>query len=558
MSEKWKLIQSRNKWRQKAIERGKNARAYRKEIRRIKSERDRATQEADTMRAELKFQHSQIDGNRLTKTELIYLVLSLFLVARIGFRAISRVLTVLKDQLGLTRAPCAQTISNWVIRLSIAKTQLAPIEQCNEIIQPATQKSVWLMDLSIGLGAGKILSILALNLKHHQQHNNAPTLQDVACIAVSVAASWSGEAIADFLKTVMAQVGESPSAFLKDGGTDLEKAISILNEQGASFISIADVSHVIANLFKHYYGEHDLFNTFITACGQVSKNLKQTLLASLAPPKISIKARFMNLHRLVAWADQLLKHSSRGAAKAGSVLFKLRNSLDQLPACKAFIQRFLRDAVPLLECQKILKKNGLNTNTYQMCEKLVAVIPASSPIRNGFINWAKQQLNIAATLKVKSSGLPISTDVLESLFGVGKKLGTGQIKDADRIASRLPAFCGGLSLADAEKVMTISVKQQQALMGNRQSLIQQRRAVLPKPERLETLAYPASNQNVQLIRKVVVPAEKIDIDAVRIPEPVEEYFSRSYFDETPPSLDFCQVSAGAIIRNGASLEIATM
>jgi hypothetical protein len=533
MSEKWKLIQ-------------------------IKSERDRATQEADKMRAELKLQRSQIDGNRLTKTELIYLVLSLFLVGRIGFRAISRVLTVLKDQLGLIKAPCAQTISNWVIRLSIAKTQPILINQYKEMSQSDTQKSVWLMDLSIGLGAGKILSILSLNLKHHQQHDHAPTLQDVKCIAVSVAASWSGESIADFLKTVIAQAGELPSAFLKDGGTDLEKAISILNEQGSSFISIADVSHVIANLFKHYYGEHDLFNTFIAACGQVSKNLKQTLLASLAPPKISVKARFMNLHRLVAWADQLLKHSSRGAAKAGSILFKLRNSLDQLPACKAFIQCFLRDAAPLLECQKILKKNGLNTKTYQICEELVAVLPERSPIRSGFIDWAKQQLDIAALLKVKSSGLPISTDVLESLFGVGKKLGTGQIKDADRIALRLPAFCEGLSLADAEKVMAISVKQQQALMENRHSLTQQRRAVLPNPEKLETLTYPVNNQNVQLIRNVAISVEKPDVDMARVPERVEKYFSNPLLDKLQPSLDFCSFPARVFVRNGGSLEIATM
>ena len=160
MSEKWKLIQSRNNWKQKAIERGKNARDYRKEIRRIKNERDRATQEADKMRTELKFQRSQIDGNRLTKPQLIFLALSLFLVARIGFRAVSRVLTVLKDQLGLVKAPCAQTVSNWVTRLSISKTELASINQGKEMIQSIAQQSVWLMDLSIGLGAGKILSIL--------------------------------------------------------------------------------------------------------------------------------------------------------------------------------------------------------------------------------------------------------------------------------------------------------------------------------------------------------------------------------------------------------------
>ena len=44
----------------------------------------------------------------------------------------------------------------------------------------------------------------------------------------------------------------------------------------------------------------------------------------------------MNLHRLVAWADQLLQHSPRGSAAEGSMLAKLRTSLDQLPECKSF------------------------------------------------------------------------------------------------------------------------------------------------------------------------------------------------------------------------------
>jgi len=71
------------------------------------------------------------------------------------------------------------------------------------------------------------------------------------------------------------------------------------------------------------------------------------------PPKISTKARFMNLHRLVRWADQLLKQSPNGRASTGSILSKLRANFDNLPECKMFIKRFLRDANALLACQKI-------------------------------------------------------------------------------------------------------------------------------------------------------------------------------------------------------------
>ncbi len=96
--------------------------------------------------------------------------------------------------------------------------------------------------------------------------------------------------------------------------------------------------------------------------------------------------------------------------------------------------------------------------------------------------------------------MPISTDVLESLFGVGKRFGTGQIKDADRIASRLPAFCGTIDHRDAENVVAISVVQQQCLRGNGNSLIKQRRDVLSNPGKLEKLALTTDHKNFQLIR----------------------------------------------------------
>ncbi|MCZ6875192.1 MAG: transposase [bacterium] len=60
-----------------------------------------------------------------------------------------------------------------------------------------------------------------------------------------------------------------------------------------------------------------------------------------------------NEHRLVRWADRLLKHSPVGRVPDGSVVSKLRASLDQLPACRSFIARFLGDADTLLGCQEI-------------------------------------------------------------------------------------------------------------------------------------------------------------------------------------------------------------
>jgi hypothetical protein len=181
-------------------------------------------------------------------------------------------------------------------------------------------------------------------------------------MAVSVADSWTGESIAGFLEHLIASAGR-PTAYLKDGGTDLQKAIRLLGAQGMASPCIDDVSHIIANLLKWWYQDHPIFETFLSACGRVSGKLKQTVLACLAPPKVQTKARFMNVHRLIRCADRLLRLSSSGGARKGSTLSKLRTCLDRLPSCRAFIKRFRDDAVPLLECQRILKARGLSHST---------------------------------------------------------------------------------------------------------------------------------------------------------------------------------------------------
>jgi hypothetical protein len=494
------LRQSRARWKSKAGGRAQENRYLRKELRRVKEERDRFKQQAKETQGQLQArEHQDHSPVGCRKVDVVLMALQLFLIARIGFRAVSRVLGVLGPQLGLRKPPCPQSISNWVVRLSLSRIQHAPEGVGGAVRGDRFSNGfIWMIDTSIGLGAGKILGVLALNAAHYQLHTGAPSLQSVQCVAVAVEHAWNGEAIADFLQRVIGVLGR-PVGFLKDGGTDLAKAVRLLAERGFPSPSIDDLSHVIANLLKHEYGNHRLFQTFLSACGKASGKLKQTLLACLAPPKVSTKARFMNLHRLVLWAERILKHSPRGRAAPGSLLAKLRASLDQLPCCKAFIGRFRRDATALLQAQKLLKLKGLSTETGQTSETLIEAIPPASPVRIGFMNWLQAQLNVAETLGLAETGLPISSDPIESLFGVAKRQGVGETKDANRIAAHLPALCGPLTERDAQRVLEVSVAQQEKVIGSVCSLPKQRRQVLPNPGRLENLAQGQANRQLELI-----------------------------------------------------------
>ena len=499
MSAKHKLKNSRKNWKAKAINRGDTVRYLQKENNRLKLQHKCDKVELIEIKALLKSERKNNMPRVInSKASLVFLALQLFIEARISFRAVSRVLSVLAPALGIPRAPSHQTVINWLLRLSIVKMQSIPrvcsiISSCD----PFSNGFIWLVDISIGLGAGKILTVLALDAQHHAIDPGAPTLKNVHCVGVAVATSWTGQDIANFFKKIIGALGR-PIAYLKDGGADLRCAARLLAEEGFVSPCIDDVSHKIANLVKHEYGTHPLFAIFLSTCGKVSKRLKQTILACLAPPKISMKARFMNVHRLVSWADKLLKHSVVGPAAKGSLLEKLRASLHSLPECEAFITCFIRDTEPLMACQSIIKNHGLNHYTYAQCQKLIEVIPASSSIRIGFNEWASQQLAIAEAIGMNGVGLPISTDQLESLFGTAKHHGTGEIKDANRIAMRLPALCGTFTMDEAAKVLDITVKQQQELM-TADTLFKQRQQVLAHPGRLETLSSRSKNKQVELL-----------------------------------------------------------
>ena len=499
MSQLSKVKHSRDQWKAKAKVRGDHNRYQRKQLARIRAERDQATADlkrAQTRLTQLEREHQGLPA--LAKVDLVWMALQLVLVARIGFRATSRVLRLLAPALGLKNGPCAQTVINWVTRLAIVRLGTASELQGYPLPQaPFSNGWIWIIDISIGLGSGKILAVLALDAHHHQLASGAPSLQCTHCIGVAVAPSWSGETIAEVLKRLIAVMGR-PAAYLKDGGGELRNAIDELQLYGLESPCIDDLSHAVAAMLKRLYQAHPDFDTFLSACGRVSGHLKQTLLACLAPPTIRTKARFMNVHRLFTWAERVLKLSPAGGAKTGSMLAKLRASLDQLPACKALIKRFRQDASGLLACQKILKRGGLSHTTRTQCEPLIKTM-ASAALRQEFRAYLDYELGTATPLGLDHLGLPISSDAIESLFGVAKRHGVGDIQDATRMALRLPAFCGTPTREEAQQVLEVSVATQRAFTSQAPSLTQPRREVLAHPERLERLGHPSDGVRIELL-----------------------------------------------------------
>lgn len=517
MSQLSKMHHSRDQWKHKAKQRGQGERYERREKARIKAERDQTIQALRASEARVRELEARLNGLATRpKVDVVHVALQLFLEARISFRAVARVLALLALALGIRKAPCAQTIINWVLRLTIVRIDAARTVRGVPLAHaPFTNGLIWMIDSSIGVGSGKILAVLAVDAHHHQRESSAPALHHVHCLGVAVADSWTGETIAALLGRLIAIIGR-PTAYLKDRGSDLHKAVALLEDHGLGSPCLDDISHAAANMLKRTYQHHPAFERFVSACGRVSGKLKHTLLACLVPPTVRTKARFMNVHRLCTWADRVLQLSPPGGAKRGSILAQLRDALDDLPDCKALIKRFQGDAGALMACQALLKTRGLAAATVAQCDPLIATMPTGA-IGQEFRAYLAHQLGIATTLGLAHVGVPISSDAIESLFGVGKRHGVGETPDAARIALRLPALCGPPTREEAEHVLGVSVVRQHEFTATFTSLTQQRRAVLARPGHLESLLRDPDSPHVEIIpspKKCATNAVTIDIKKI--------------------------------------------
>ncbi len=195
---------SRDNWKGKARVRGDELRYRDKKDRRHKQKIKQLQSELDEARGIIASYRAK--GNEIVpinnKNELVFLIYLLFLIARISFRGISRVLKVMEPYLGV-QAPCAQTVINWTLKLAISRMQYV-----YELIAPKVSGDpfangfIWIIDTSVAMTSGKILAVLALDANHYKNNQSAPTLQDVHCVGVAVDPTWNGDLIAEFLKKV--------------------------------------------------------------------------------------------------------------------------------------------------------------------------------------------------------------------------------------------------------------------------------------------------------------------------------------------------------------------
>jgi hypothetical protein len=230
-------------------------------------------------------------------TPLVVLSLELIRTAGISLRGSVRVLDVVQRVLKLNwDVPHWTTVRNWLLRAGLARWQAGQ--------QPASDW-LFLTDHSVQIGTEKCLVGLGIRQAEYQQINRPLTLEDMTLLQLEVTPRSTKEDVDHRLRRLSQTVGV-PRGIVHDDGADLTGGIRLLNKHHPQVRSIKDCKHKAACLLKKRLHQDERWKKFQQQLGRTKAEIQQTEMAFLAPPSQRSKARYMNVERLVVWAEKVL------------------------------------------------------------------------------------------------------------------------------------------------------------------------------------------------------------------------------------------------------------
>lgn len=364
------------------------------------------------------------------------------LAREIGLRASVRCLKIVCDWLGVTgKLPEWTTVRTWLMRVGVAAIE-EPVERADDW--------VWMADHSNQIGPEKALVVLGLRASQMPSSGVALTHQDVRVLTVQPGITWKREDMARTYEQLAQRIGD-PLAVLVDGAVELREGAESLQKRREDVLILGDFKHHAANVLKKILSDDQQFGKFTAQIGCTRSAIQQTELSHLTPPSPRPKARFMNLAPTLKWALMVLwqlshPHSEArrevSAARMNEKLGWLRTFRDDIriwSACQAVVsasvtfinqQGLYRGAADQLSAQ---------LESLRTCDASRTIADRLSE----FVRQSEQQL-------ADHDRLPLSTEILESTFGLFKQLERQHSKGG--FTSLLAAFGALLKPATPESI----------------------------------------------------------------------------------------------------------
>ena len=352
----------------------------------------------------------------------------------IPFRAAPRCLRI--AQPSVPWVPHFTSVINWTMRLGLALLQG---------VGPIDEPWIALVDMSIDLAVKKVMVVLRVPLSALAERGSALTLEDCEVVGLKVAETWKGEDVAEALAGIF-EISGAPVGILKDGGLDLKRGVEIYRaaNRALKVHVIEDVGHIAANALKAEFAGLKPFRNFLETITKGAAKLRQSALAYLTPPKVRTKGRFMGITRLAEWAEKILPLlGGRGRVPDGTLAAELRRMLGGLGHHRLFLDRFISNCQVTRDFLEIAKNKGVNQESYRAMKAELARLPMENPVRVRLERFLGRQLRIQSQLGIGQLPLPVSSDVLESLFGKFKVVVARNTKaEFSQNILTIPCLCG--------------------------------------------------------------------------------------------------------------------
>lgn len=348
----------------------------------------------------------------------------------VGLRGAARAMEIFYEWLGIPqRTPNWTTIRNWITRLGVA-----------ELEQPVEKADDWILmaDHSNQVGKEHALVILGVRASELPEPGTALKHEDLRVLQIEPGTQWKA---ADMERAYRQQAERTgvPRGVLVDGAPQLRDGAVELQKQRSDCVVLRDFKHYAANVFESLVGDSEQFKEFSKRVGQTRSIIQQTELAHLLPPPNKVKCRFMNLAATLKWAGMaswLLEHPE-AESRRGLTVERLDEKL-------GWLRDFTDDLVVWQECQRIVSQSLTFLNEQYLhagaAEKLRTAIGTtfSHPTSQKLADRLFQFVSDAEKLLKEGERLPLSTEILESRFGLYKQLERQHSKGG--FTSLLPAL----------------------------------------------------------------------------------------------------------------------
>ena len=330
------------------------------------------------------------------------------------------------------RAPSHATVLLWVKKYGLY-----------QLSKNRHQADDWvvILDESVQFGQNKLL--LVYGIRHSKiGFSRALNFNDLTPLAIVSKSSWSGDAIADQLELIEAEIGTIKYA-VADHGNSIKKAL-----KSRGIYHVYDITHGISLIVEHIYKDDPEFREYTKRLAHLRRAQALGKMSHVLPPAQRSNARFMNLRPVSDWGTVILNVLEY----APDTYKKEKENLDWVKRHKKIILELALLNRMVNSVQLLLKTSGLSTDTLRECLKIL--LEANTPRLHLFAKRLSGYLGDTLNDRPMKdlNCLLCSSDIIESAFGKYKYyIHTNPMVGITNLSLSLAAFTGKLSLEEMKE-----------------------------------------------------------------------------------------------------------